>query len=525
MHMKTIRILAFSSAVLMAASGAMAQITWDGNGDANNSGNWNDAVNWDTDTVPTSTENATLGSVTSGTRTVTVDVATTVNRIIFDQDNADGINKLSLSGSLTLNRTNASLTNAIWTVNLSGGATVANVVTDLNGYRIIVANANNSNVPSIYLAGTVNLNAEGSGVGRSAGGWFGIAVNGIVNVTANGSFYRTGTQTAGMPVLFNAGSQVNVLDSVFTIYSEGNPTSGRGLHITNNGSVTINAGATLSHQLTSNTTSTTGGEVSFTVNSVGSVLQAGTYEMKALHGNTTYTPNATITNNGTWTVDGAGAVIRRLDTGDATKFIMPAFNIAAAGTLRGNSTSDTLEFNEQTADGTRRMMLTNNGTIAPGAGSQGAGLASIGNLILRDIDVTMGSHANATVALDIGGAAIGQFDRLTLANGTTAGAGAGTLALDGNGTLQMYKVNGFDPGTTPFSITLIQAGSISGQFATVKLDSDTFTANELDVGGGLKYTLTYNSDSVVLSYIPEPGTVGLLLGGFALALIRRRMRG
>ena len=66
---------------LLIAGGAArgASYSWTGNDNVNNSGNWSDGANWG-GTAPGGSDTGTLVSVSSGTRTVTVDVATSVFR-------------------------------------------------------------------------------------------------------------------------------------------------------------------------------------------------------------------------------------------------------------------------------------------------------------------------------------------------------------------------------------------------------------------------------------------------------------
>ncbi len=514
-----IRWLAAATAVLFAAAGASAQdVTWDGNGDPNNSGNWGVAANWDTDSVPTTSNRAILPSVTSGDRTVTVDDNYNVERVRFEQAGNTNNHILSLGGNLILTRSNASSTNAIWETSLSGGATAANIIVNMNGYRITIQNPVNTPSGGAILAGVFNFNQANSYIHYGGTGHWAASLNGTVYVTANGGFYRPSTSATG-EANFDLSANTTITNNSKFFAWAGNVGSGtqdRGVWLRNSGNLTLDAGSDIEIRIDSTSTASRG-NARFTNQATGNVTHSGAFRMKDKPESNSV---ITLTNNGIWTISGSAATIYRLNSGSSVYHI-PSFTNNSNGTLRGSGDSDTLEYNEETYIGSR-MTITNNGTIAPGAGSQGSGLASVGNLILRDIDVTMGSHANAKVVLDIGGTASGEFDRLSLMTGLTDPAGAGTLTLSGAGTLQLWKVNSFDPGTTPFSITLIQAGSVVGEFATVKLDNDTFVSNELDVGGGWKYSLTYNSDSVVLSYIPEPGTAGLALGGLVVALLRRR---
>lgn len=508
-------------AALWAVTGALAaDVTWDGNGNSDNDGNWNVNDNWDTGSVPTTADRAILPSVSSGTRTITQDIVggTTANALRFVQDNDAGISKLSLSGNLTLSQgsreaATMSSTTSAFQVSLSGGATQDQVIVDLNGNRLYFATSPGSSNSGGNLAGIINFNVDNSRV-HAVAGHSRFNVFGTLNVTANGEIGRIATSQANGALNFLDGSVLNISNSATLVsIAAGAIQSGRNHTLTNQGTLNIGAGSSLAHRMTSEAN----GQLRVQNSTGGQVVQAGTLELR---GGDSVTSFVSVTNSAEWIVSGESARILRNSFG--TNSQMPSFTNDSAGLFRGAGASDILDYDRSGTVATDPLLtITNNGTIAPGAGSQGSGLASIGNLILRDINVTMGSHANATVAMDIGGTTSGQFDTLKLEQGLTDPIGAGSLMLDGNGTLQLWKVNGFAPAGN-FSITLINAGSVSGEFGTVKLDGDSFVANELDVGGGMKYVLGYTADSVTLSYIPEPATAGLIGGSLVLLALRRR---
>jgi len=78
-----------------------ATITWDGNGNANNSGSWNTGANWDTGTIPGAGDRAILPEVTTGVRTVTVDSAVSIVELDWDPDQ-DIEDYLILNANLTV---------------------------------------------------------------------------------------------------------------------------------------------------------------------------------------------------------------------------------------------------------------------------------------------------------------------------------------------------------------------------------------------------------------------------------------
>ncbi len=114
-------------ALAASAPSPLQAEAWDGNGDANASGNWSTQNLWNPDAAvggPTGT--AILGDVTSGTRTITFDAAApaTVATLQFDQATAGAVNILDIQKNLTV--TNAiTLGAAAGTERISIGSTAA----------------------------------------------------------------------------------------------------------------------------------------------------------------------------------------------------------------------------------------------------------------------------------------------------------------------------------------------------------------------------------------------------------------
>lgn len=523
---------------LLAAGQALGQtVTWDGGDPAapNSGGIWNSSANWDTGALPTTTNLTVLPSVTDGsTRTVTMDIGagTTVNAIQLIQSSPTGVNKLDLSGNITLSaasRENATVDSTVsaFRVSLSGGATVDQVQVDLNGFTINTTTSGGGATGGMNIGGTVNFNSAGSSMISSSSGHTGINVFGALVATADGRIGRdTGAtnNTGNGNINFMAGSTLDITSGVFSVEMAGRRGQDRALNLNNTGTITIASGATLAEVWTAGANSSNSAGVTLTNNSAGIISQAGTVALRAHRDAASLsTPGISLINNGTWTVSGGNAVIRRLTTTDEAAYVtVPTMTIGSTGILRGSGASDTLEFNEEVAL-SNRMTITNNGLIAPGAGSNGAGLASVGTMLLQDINLTMGGTGN--LIMDLGGSGTGQFDQLNLQTGITDPAGAGTVDLSTAGdSLSLSLVNSFVPGLS-FNIALITAGNIIGEFDTVTLDAVAFTANQLTVAEGT-YTISYTPTAVNLSFaaIPEPSTyllVSLGLAGLGIVLRRR----
>ncbi|NJK91529.1 MAG: PEP-CTERM sorting domain-containing protein [Blastochloris sp.] len=268
--------------------------------------------------------------------------------------------------------------------------------------------------------------------------------------------------------------------------------------------------------------------ISFTNQSGGVLTQAGEVNFQRLKSGGSGNDNGTITynNQGTWIVDGNAAALNlRLRSAASTVTL----NLNNSGTLRGSGANDVLEYTRFNTTGlagttgavTGRALITNTGVVSPGAGHDGSGLTTVGQLTLRDLDLTF-SGVDATLRLDIGGTGAGQFDVLSLADGLTSGSGAGALTLDGNSKLQLYYVNSFNP-IADYSLTILNYGSRTGAFDLLS-NLSIFNATG-DAANVANYSITYNSGNAVLNFtaIPEPSTYALLgLGLGALWVLRRR---
>ncbi len=85
------------------------------------------------------------------------------------------------------------------------------------------------------------------------------------------------------------------------------------------------------------------------------------------------------------------------------------------------------------------------------------------------------------------------------------------------GTGSYFKFNFMGGGKLNETYTLVQFGS-----TTFASDASDFTYENL--ASGLSGSFSMDSNNLLFTVIPEPGTAGLLLGGLALAALRRRIR-
>ena len=506
---------ALFAAALVAAPAVAADIAWDGNGDADASGDWGTTVgnelNWAGNANPGTGEVAQLLDVSTGTRTVTLQNATTVQGLTIAQTTPGAVNTLTLNANLTLtNATPLTLTRA--------AGEPQSLVVNLAGRTITMNyNSNPSDTRTHTLRGTWNFNAAGSTLITTNTGnetTFNFSIEDTLNVSANATIGRSNESTSGGVNLgrsetftFGSASDVDVTGGTLTLIKRiRSGKNNANLIVENSGALDVASGAGVllrhdNHFADSPTQAT-----SFTNTATGTVTLGGNL---AFSRSGSGTVSQTITNLNVFVVNGNDAAITRSGANTI------AFTNAATGTLRGDSASDTLDYDGLNAG--VRMTISSSGAVAPGAGHAGSGLASVGDLNLQDINLTF-TGAASTLRLDLGGTSAGQFDTLTLLAGDSVTAG--DLTIDSTNTqLELAYVNGFNP-TAGFEITILNYGSVSGAFDL---------ANNLTITGatGLaadtaNYNITYLADHAVLTLIPEPGVLALLGLSGALLLPARR---
>jgi filamentous hemagglutinin family protein len=262
----------------------------------------------------------------------------------------------------------------------------------------------------------------------------------------------------------NAG-QVFALTGTNTIDASGGTFSyGLGT-ITNNGSITVNAGASLAitngFSSTNSGTYTNGGTLSFST----AISATGQ----------TYTYSGSFINNGTMNFFGAGNAITGTLTQPGLLNVALGVTLAAPGFTNTGTLSGGGTFN--LGAGT----LTNNGIIAPSGSNALVGtLAITGNLIMGT-----GSSLN----LDINGSAAGQYDVFNVSG--TANLTSGTLKLFGVGGAGSYPVLNATGGLGGTTFGTVNSGTLTL--------TPAYTANNVTLG------ITANS---VAGYIYWTGGAG-----------------
>lgn len=130
---------------LAPAAVQAAPVTWVGDVDTNwstDSGPGN--TNWAGDVLLGTGDIAVFDNVTSGTRSSTVDAATTIQALRINQTTTTSVNQVNLSANLMLSNNNALQYNST-----SGGGTLANAsmsVLDLNGNDLILSSTTSAGV-------------------------------------------------------------------------------------------------------------------------------------------------------------------------------------------------------------------------------------------------------------------------------------------------------------------------------------------------------------------------------------------
>ncbi len=102
-HTRLNTLLTSALAAALPLTAAAQSINWTGNGNVNNGGNWSASSNWDSP-PPSATDTATLGNVSTGTRTIAYDAAASGSLLALEifQTTAGATNTLAIQRTLKI---------------------------------------------------------------------------------------------------------------------------------------------------------------------------------------------------------------------------------------------------------------------------------------------------------------------------------------------------------------------------------------------------------------------------------------
>jgi len=482
------------------ATVVVTTVTSSGTWTADASANWSDTLRWSGNVVATGAgQTANFSTINiNANRTVTLDVSRSIGNLKFSDITSTFFNwtVTNSSGStLTLNTGSATSPNIIVTNTATIGAPLAGT----NGYTkngpgTLILSGNNS------LSGTVNIDTSSStlndGITRLVGpGALGnatlvqirnnnsgfstlqldgsagsISVNAAVGVTCRNSGVVTIENIAGTN-FFNGNILLNVGGNTHTVQSDSGLLvfTGTNMYIgTGTGGRTYFFTGAGNHLLLGPVVnSTNGAPIAFSKSGTGTLIleSANTYG------------NGTALAGGTMIVDGS----------------LPAgtFTISSGTTLGGNGViypAVTLPTGAFLSPGNSSgIVLTNNGNGGISTNSN----YSVGSLTINN-DATLQAGSICLFEIDKSSANIN--DKLVV---------TGTLTLGGTLTVTNLGV----PLAAGDSFTLFSAGSVNGNFSTVKLPA---------LGTGLAWNtnnLTAGVVSVVATALPQFGTMAQMADG------------
>ncbi|NJK93181.1 MAG: PEP-CTERM sorting domain-containing protein [Blastochloris sp.] len=446
---------------LGTVSTSSAQLIWTGDQDfiwsTNNAGN----TNWDTNTLPASTDTVQFGATAPGT--ITLGGA---NRTVA------GIQFLSTATTaFTLNTgSNRVIINSTAGVVVQAGS--ANHFINATGTDIALQVASTTNTSFDIAAGTQltisRVDFNNRGITKLG--------DGILTVNPNTSIASN--------LAVNAGT----LELTGNLGNGG--TSGSG-GLTGSGTITASGGTRTLHVLGRGTPldSTFSGSIQSTINLVKGRTEQNDTGTLTLTGTNTYS-GTTIARTGTIRVMGTHTGGDNYSINGHTTATTASGVLAGTGTIVLADNTKTFSIGDGDVDGS-------SGVLYPGADNTDTGVLTLGS---SGINTSVNFNTDGILRLDIG--ASGNSDRVNI---------FGNLDLSNSGdTLELLSLAGAWGGSTYTIATF--TGTLSGTFNNV-------------IGLDSGYVVNYLGNSITLSAIPEPSTYLLLGGGLAMIyLLRRRTK-
>jgi len=509
----------FAAAALFPVLGRAANVTWDGDTDANADGFWETGVNWSTNAIPAAGDNVQLLNVTGGTREVTISDGSpqTVNKLTITQTTVGAVNVLNVNDNLTISGNAAPFA-------ITATAGQDSIITNIAAGKTLLATNAGSITNSAY-AGTINL-AAGSifkvaAVATGADLALG-SFGGPINVTGAGAqlvLQRTrntsGTLAFGGGITVTGDGSTLALNSrldtnvVAAFSASVNYAGNDGA----NNSVNLGAGTQFSisgngatHNFTNKVklaaASTpaagaqmsiigTGGSSTTTANFNGGLDLGAGAKMTLSEGNaaanlagtstfgagaefllqfTGAQGNGRFLNSGTLTMDGAALKIDWAATGNNNG--LRDFRNTGTWTLKNNASVALISSTGRPVGGGFGNFRnnSNSGTLSVESGSS-VGFESLLNTGTINLGSSTGSVSDATVVV---GSPASTFTTVILNNGYTTGSS--TLNVLGNTLL------GREVATTSGIVYLDNGTVRNGSDATTGTDSST--GSTINIGNG-----------------------------------------
>jgi FG-GAP-like repeat len=424
----------------------MAAIFWN----TGVSGNWSQASNWSSNTVPNDDDSATINA--AGTYTVTVDgTEDGANSIVFDAPAAtisipSGDALFALSGGATI--TGGTIdgpgefyTEGVTSINAGAPLTLGGGLTWDNSFRNSLNDSSAIDIgdaagltATIVNIGTFNLTNDTAGIGLNTVNVSGSTSSGIGNFENEGTLAKTGgTGTSHFSASYTTEAGATISVSTGTLEFDG-PSNAFGGTISGTGTIAFGAGNNqISIDPTISNFRIDGGSVSFT----NTLSYAGNFTETA--GSLALTGSPTF--SGTFSLTGG-----TVNFNSGNTLTLPTTTSFMGGTITGG----TVALNATTTvDGSTvvQAAVANNGTIAVNAET------------LHLVDAVTG---NGQITINNGaGVELGQ---------ASASTQTVNFASSGTGTLKIDLPSAFDSPITDFQTT--NKIDLVGLTATAALYSD-----------------------------------------------------
>ena len=396
------------------------------------------------------------------------------------------------SGTITVQSADANLGDSGNNIFINGGSLYFNAgnITDARKITFgsnggtVSSNTNTSLTLNGKLTGTANYVGFGSARGTAGSGTIvlGNATNDLNDFTA--PIFISGNLAPTLITFPQGGA--NTAPTTLSITADSN--------LGNAGnSVTLNGGNAILQAKTNNITTSR----NFFLNALGGSIDTTT---------TTYTASGVISGNGNLTKVGTGTlVLSGINTYTGATNIN-AGKLLVDGSLAAGSTVTVGFLGTLGGHGTINGTVNVNGILSPG---NSAGQITIG---------TLGLGSGSTTHMEIGGTTLGtDYDNVTI---------TGASGLSYGGTLEVVAINSFDLSQTgSYSLFTLNSGSALGDFTAVTVGGTALTnSSGVWTGGDGTSTYQFTDSTGTLMVIPEPATLGLMLGLASLGVLARRRR-